>query len=215
MKTAKKYYFSVEGQTEKWYLDWLQEAINRTSAAKYKVQIDSKIQKDPLKRAKSMNVLSKVEITHIFDYESHEEVHATEFKETLDSLKKASQLGKEIKYNLGYSNFTFELWMVLHKADCNASFSHRRQYLDPINRAYNENFENLDQYKHENNFKKLLGAISLQEVKAAIERAKAIMQRNVANGYVLQQYKGYQYYRENPSLSIWQSIEKILKDCGL
>ena len=58
MKTAKKYYFSVEGQTEKWYLDWLQETINSNSAAKYKVYIDSKIQKDPLKRAKSMNVVT-------------------------------------------------------------------------------------------------------------------------------------------------------------
>ena len=62
--------------------------------------------------------------------------------------------------------------MVLHKADCNASYSHRRQYIDPINRAYNERFENLDQYKHENNFKRLLGAISLYEVKATAQRAK-------------------------------------------
>lgn len=33
--------------------------------------------------------------------------------------------------------------------------------------------------------------------------------------YLLQQYKGYKYYRENPALSIWESIEKILKDCNL
>lgn len=29
------------------------------------------------------------------------------------------------------------------------------------------------------------------------------------------QYKGYKYYKENPSLAIWEAIEKILKDCGL
>jgi len=80
MKTTQKYYFSVEGETEKWYLDWLQEKINNEPTAKYKISIDSKIQKSPLKRAKSMNVLSKVEITHLFDYESNEEVHTTQFR---------------------------------------------------------------------------------------------------------------------------------------
>ena len=27
-KTQVKYYFSVEGDTEKWYLDWLEKIIN-------------------------------------------------------------------------------------------------------------------------------------------------------------------------------------------
>jgi hypothetical protein len=133
----------------------------------------------------------------------------------LDLLKETSKLGKQIKYNLGYSNFTFELWMILHKSNCNALLTHRHQYLPLINRAYNENFENLEQYKRESNFKRILRKISLSEVKTAIERSQSIMQRNEENGLVLQQYKGYRYYRENPSLSIWESIQKILKDCDL
>ena len=213
-KTTQKYYFSVEGETEKWYFDWLQEKINSESAAKNKVSIDSKIQ-NPIKRAKSINVLTKTEIIHVFDYESNDEVHTVQFIKTLDSLKGTSKLGKQIKYYPGYSNFTFELWMVLHKAECNAPLVHRRQYLEPINKAYGEKFENLDQYKHEANFKRVLGKISLPEVIAAINRSKVIMQKNMENGLVLQQYKGYQYYRENPALSVWESIEKILKDCEL
>ena len=213
-KTTQKYYFSVEGETEKWYFDWLQEKINSESAAKNKVSIDSKIQ-NPIKRAKSINVLTKTEIIHVFDYESNDEVHTVQFIKTLDSLKGTSKLGKQIKYQPGYSNFTFELWMVLHKAECNAPLVHRRQYLDPINKAYGEKFENLDQYKHEANFKRVLGKISLPEIIAAINRSKAIMQKNVENGLVLQQYKGYRYYKENPALSVWESIEKILKDCEL
>lgn len=156
MKETKKYYFSVEGETEKWYLDWLQDKINAEQKSKYKVSFDSKVQKNPLKRAKSLNVLSPVHITHVFDYESDDEVHTKQFKETLDLLKETSKLGKQIKYSLGYSNFTFELWMVLHKTICNTTFAHRRQYLEPINKAYCENFENLDQYKHEGNFKRYL-----------------------------------------------------------
>lgn len=215
IKTTKKYYFTVEGETEKWYLDWLQEKINNEDSSKYKVAIDSKIQKNPLKRAKSLNVISKVEITHLFDYESDDEVHTTQFRTTLDLMKEASNMGKQIKYNFGYSNFTFELWMILHKINCNASFAHRRQYIDPINTAYSEKFEDLKHYKHEDNFKRLLAKISLREVKDAIGRSKAIMQRNEDNGYVLQQYKKYCYYKENPSLSIWESIEKIIIDCAL
>lgn len=215
MKATKKYYFSVEGETEKFYLDWLQDKINGEPKSKFKVSIDSKIQKNPLKRAKSINVLSAIEITHVYDYESNEEVHTKQFHETLDLLKETSKLGKQIKYKVGYSNFTFELWMVLHKTNCNGSLTHRRQYLEFINRAYNENFPSLGQYKSEANFKRVLGKLSLNEVKKAVERSKDIMIRNADNGLVLQQYKGYEYYRENPSLLIWESIVKILRDCDL
>ena len=32
-KPTNKYYFSVEGETEQWYLKWLQDAINNTEEA--------------------------------------------------------------------------------------------------------------------------------------------------------------------------------------
>jgi uncharacterized SAM-dependent methyltransferase len=105
--------------------------------------------------------------------------------------------------------------MILHKIDCNSSLTHRRNYLAPINRAYNENFEDLDQYKHEANFKRVLNKIALSDVKNAITRSKGIMRRNEENGYTLHQYKGYKYYKENPSLAIWEAIENILNDCEL
>jgi len=28
MKENRKYYFTVEGETEKWYLQWLQDTVN-------------------------------------------------------------------------------------------------------------------------------------------------------------------------------------------
>lgn len=215
MKEHRKYYFTVEGETEQWYLQWLQNQINTEPASIYKVSLDCPIQKNPVKRAKSLIITGKTDITHIFDYESDEDVHTTQFQTALDRMKKAQSLGKEIKYHLGYSNFTFELWMILHRMDCNRSFTHRRQYITPINRAYDENFEDLDQYKHEDNFKRVLGKLTLADVRRAIERAKMVMQRNEECGYVLLQYKRFRYYRENPSLSIWESIENILRECEL
>lgn len=215
LKQTRKYYFSVEGETEQWYLKWLQGLINDATEAEYKVSFDCPVQKNPLKRAKSIVVTGKTDIYHISDYESDEEIHVREFRETMDNMKLAKDLGKQINYKFGYTNLTFDLWIVLHKSNCNGSLAHRRQYLQPINRAYGETFENMDDYKHENNFKRVLSQLTLQNVKDAVERAKQIMSRNADNGYVLQEYKGYRYYKENPSLAIWEVIERVLLDCGL
>lgn len=215
LKQTKKYYFSVEGETEQWYFKWLQNLINETPESEFKVSFDCPVQKNPLKRAKSIVVTGKTDIYHISDYESDDEIHVREFRETMDNMKLAKELGKQINYKFGYTNLTFDLWIVLHNSNCNGSLTHRRLYLQHINRAYNESFENMDEFKHENNFKRVLGQLALQNVRDAIERAKQIMQRNSENGYVLQEYKGYRYYRENPSLAIWEVIERVLVECGL
>ncbi|MBT9776449.1 RloB domain-containing protein [Clostridium sp. MCC353] len=214
-KEKRTYYFSVEGETEKWYLDWLQNAINAAPEATYTVKLDCKIQKNPLARVKRLTILEKTEITHVFDRESEEPFHIKQFQTTLDQMKAAQAIGKSIKYKLGYSNLTFELWIVLHKADCNGPLTHRSQYLIPLNRAYGEKFENLEQYKQADNFKRVLGKLNLEDVRQAVRRAKDIMKRNEDSGYKLQQYKGYNYYKQNPSLSIWETVEKILSECGI
>lgn len=214
-KENRVFYFSVEGETEKWYLEWLQKTINTMPAARYNVKFDIKIQKDPLARAKGLNILGKTEVTHIFDRESEEEIHVKQFQETLDRMKAVRSTGKQIVYELGYSNFAFELWIILHKADCYGTLANRYQYLTPLNRAYGENFESLDQYKHEDNFKRILKTLTIDDVKEAIRRANRIMQNNKEAGYVQQQYKGYKFYKENPALSIGEQIEKIMNVCGL
>jgi len=214
-KKNNTYYFSVEGETEKWYLEWLQRTINATSAALYTVKFDCSIQKDPLKRAKGLVVLGKTEVNHVVDRESEETVHVQQFETMLTRMKEAENLGKSIKYMLGYSNFSFELWVILHKTDCSSQLAHRRQYLNFINQAFSEQFETLDHYKHETNFKRLLSKMTLNDVKEAIRRSEAIMNANQERGYILYQYKGYKYYTENPSLSIWEIVRKILVESGL
>lgn len=214
-KPTNKYYFSVEGETEHWYLKWLQDTINNTEGAACKVSMDCPVKKDPLKHAKSLTVTREIEVYHFFDYESDESIHVQGFQDAMDKMKKAEKLGKQIKYRSGYSNFTFDLWIILHMKNCNAPYAHRKQYITLINQAFGEKFESLDEYKHEDNFKRCLNKMKLSNVIDAIERAKKIMQRNEENGYVLHQYKGYKYYKENPSLSAWEAIEKILSDCKL
>jgi hypothetical protein len=212
-KSAKKYYFSVEGETEQWYLFWLRDLINNTEEAAFKVAIDCKIEKDPLKRAKALTLTGKTDIYHFSDYESDEEYHVKQFTDAMDRMKQAMQLGKQISYKFGYSNFAFDLWIVLHRSDCYGSLGHRKQYLPYINHAFGEHFESMDEYKHEDNFKRCLSQLSLDDVRKAIERSEHIMDENKQRGYVLQRYKGFTYYKENPSLAVWEAIKKILRDC--
>ena len=162
-----------------------------------------------------MVITGKTEVWHISDYESDDPIHVKQFMETMDNMKATKGLGKQISYQFGYSNLTFDLWIILHKAECNGAIAHRKNYLAPLNRAYDEHFENMDEYKHEANFKRCLGKLELTNVIDAVKRAKTIMQRNQDRGYVLQQYKGYKYYKENPSLAVWEVVDNILKDCGL
>ena len=146
----RRYVFTVEGETERWYLEWLQEQLNLCPESKFTVSIVSKVQQSPQKFAKTVNPISTPKVTHICDYESNDAFHVKKFRGILSELKNASSFyGREFRYNLGYSNFTFELWIVLHKQDYGTILTDRKQYLSPINKSFGENFENLDQYKHE------------------------------------------------------------------
>lgn len=212
---TRKYYFTVEGETEQWYLEWLRDRINACTPASYLASFDIAVQKDPLKRAKSLSIIGKTEIWNLSDYESDELAHTKAFLKTMDSMKAAANLGKQITYQFGYSNLTFDLWIILHKADCNGVLADRRLYLAPLNRAYDTRFESMEEYKHEASFKRCLGQLSLEHVRAAIGRAERIMEQRKENGYQPLQYRGYSYYKENPSLSIHTIIKQILHDCKL
>ena len=215
-KEARKFTFTVEGETEKWYLDWLGSQINSHEKAKYKVAIVAKVQQNPSKFAKSQTAFATPTITHICDMESSAPEHIKKFMHTIDQIDKANKLGKKIKYSLGYSNFTFELWISLHKTDCNAPLSHRSQYLQYINRAFGENFEDLDHYKKETNFKHCLSQLTLDDVKSAIAKARNIMENNASDhSKKLVKYKDFAYYQDNPALNIWEAVGKILKECGV
>ncbi len=213
-KLTRKYYFTVEGKTEKWYLDWLSNVINKTEESKYKVSFDCKVEKNPLKRAKSIFNINKVTIWHFSDYESSDEVHTKQFTDTMDNMREAMNLKRGITYKFGYSNFTFDLWIILHKDNCNGPLAHRDMYIERINKAYDEHFESMDQYKEKDNFNKCLKKLKLSYVIKAVNRAKSIMKNN-EEIYYPKHYKGFSYYDENPSLTVWEIIEIILKDCGL
>lgn len=214
-KPNNKYNLSVEGETEKWYFEWLQKEINACSTAACTVSFGNlKIEKDPIKYAKGLIGIGKLTAVHICDKESNDQVHEIQFLNTLKRLKSSRSIGKSLKYDLGYSNYTFDLWIILHKTDSRRYFADRSQYIRTINSVYGENFENMDEYKHERNFRRILSGLNLENAIEAVNRAKNIREHNLAHCQKKLMY-GYDYFDENPDLSIQNFVAKVFKDAGL
>lgn len=214
-KQTLTYYFSVEGETEQWYLEWLEAQINALDEVRFKVSFRVEVQKNPVSYGKKLTIREKTTVWHLSDIEGSSEEQIRAVEGTLSKLKDTKKLGRDIIYKWGYSNLSFDLWMILHKQNCNAEFTDVGKYLPHINRVFDEHFESMKEYKAEANFKRCLGKLSFPEVLTALSRAKTIMQRNERDGYPLTQFKGYRYYIHNPSLDLWQPIETILSNCGL
>lgn len=214
MLETKKYVLTVEGETERWYFLWLKEQINKYAGRNYNASIVPKVQQSPRSFYKGTNAKVTPEAFHICDVESEDSYYIDKFHGILKEMKEA-RLQKNIKYHLGYSNFTFELWMILHKRDCYGPFNDRKQYLVPIQQCFEKKFEDLDHYKREATFKHCLEELTLNDVKSAVKRAKKLALQNAKDGRKVIKYSGYSYYRENPALSINEVVEKILTECGI
>lgn len=214
MLETKKYTLTVEGETEKWYFLWLKDQINKCENRKYNVAIISKVQQSSRSFYKGTNAKVTPEAFHICDVESTKPVHVEKFQSILKEMKEA-KIMKNIKYQLGYSNFTFELWMIFHKKDCFGPLNDRKQYLYPIQQCFGEKFEDLDHYKKEATFKRCLNKLTLDDVKSAIKRSKRLALQNECSGKKVIKYSGYSYFQENPALSINEVVERILTECGV
>lgn len=208
------YNFSVEGETEEAYLKWLQKTINAQDGVTRKVKFNYKVCR-PMKAVKSLNILGRATIWHLFDYESSTTNDQGTFYGVLDEMKNAQKCGKSIQYVSGYINLTFELWLILHKEDCNTPLNSKRAYLNKLNTAYHMNFEDLATFKEASNFQLVLAELKLDDVKDAIRRAVKIENSHITNGDQLKDYRGFKYYEENPATSLGDIFGKILCDCGL
>lgn len=206
-----RFFFSVEGETEKWYLEKLQELINRNEMRSHNAVFKIKRCR-PVSFAKGLAVLDDVKINHFFDYESVEEENG--FRQILGDMDKAENLGKSVKYFPCYSNLSFELWIVLHKTDCRKNLADKKDYLPLINKVFGVKYQGIKEYKEEANFKNLLNSITLEDVKSAVSRAEKIMKDNNENKKAVQ-FRHRKYYQDNPATEVGTAVADILWRCGL
>lgn len=212
LRQSLKYFLSVEGETERWYFEHLQDLVNTSPDARYKLTLRCDIEKSPLDMAKRLTVPkgASIDVWHVFDFESDSEFHRRNFQDALRQMRDASKMGKRIRYLPAYSNFTFDLWMVLHKTNV-VHCGHRDEYLRQINAAYSTRFREMHEYKREANFKGLLSTIGLEDVARAVERAKRMNDATMRNGARVVEHCGFPYCLNNPYTEIYVPVEDMLK----
>lgn len=214
MKESNKYYFSVEGDTEKAYLTWLSKAINSDDTATSRVSFDVRVGTNPVKHVKRLTITGKTIVTHLFDFECNDEDHINRFISTLKNMKEASKVGRTVTYNTGYTNLSFELWLILHKEKCNAPLISTAQYLPLINKIFNCSYQSPSEFKEQNNFECILNTLTLHDVKRAIVRAEEIFAKHQVENNCRTDH-GYKWTKETPALDIHLIIKEILKTAGL
>lgn len=221
-KEARQFNVSVEGiNCETMYFDHLAKLIN-SSEASYKMKLNCK-KMSPISFAKrnSYRPADKygkkfIPYIHIQDIEDYnDEKQLDKFKSLIDDIKTAEK-DYGVMYELGYSNYTFELWMLLHVRDMKHAVSNRYAYLQWINEAFHKDFKDLDEYKKANNFQAILDEyVNLESVFGAINRAEKIVEENSLSGKRKENYKGIEFYHDNPDINVHDVIKLIFEVCGV
>lgn len=224
-KQSLSYNISVEGEVcEDKYFEHLSELINNCATSKYNVKFFIK-KKNPKSFAKSrINLYNQkpkkdegeIKYIHIQDIENYYDSYQLDkFKNLIDEINETKRECKIRSYELGYTNYTFDLWIALHKVNLLTPVSDRYQYYKYINQGYNKNYLHMDDYKSEDEFDSILKQIELVDVIAAIERGKKIRKAHEDNHEHRESYGKFEFYRDNPDLNIHLIIESILKDCEI
>ena len=156
----------------------------------------------------------KIPFIHIQDIEDYyDNFQRAKFYGMIDDMRKAEDMFG-ITYKLGYSNYTFELWMLLHVADVNFAVRDRSSYLGLINRYFHRNYKSIDEFKKQNEFGKILDQfVTLDSVKLAIARAEKIVRNNDLDKKSKDKYSGFTFFRDNPDLSVHTVVQMILEVC--
>lgn len=214
MAERRMYYFSVEGETELRYLMWLQEVLNSAPEVRTPVRFRARVEADPFARAKGLPAYEDVHLVHVCDVESRDEAHVRHFQRVLSRMRAAEAAFPHVTCELAYTNYTFELWILLHKVDMRLPVRGREAYLPLINSAFHERFQGQGQYKREKGFSRILRQLRLEDVMRAVERAEEIEERNELT-QTPTSFAGYSYFPSNPALNVGAVVRDILEESGI
>lgn len=222
-KESRQFNISVEGiNCERMYFEHLARLINSSGENKYNIRLNCK-KASPESFAKRNAHLpvekrgnKNLPFLHIQDIEDYyDDKQKKKFLSLIDEIRKTE---KEygVCYELGYTNYTFELWMLLHVADMTVGVTHRYAYLKGINRYFARNFKTLDEFKSANEFQKILDEyVTLDSVRKAVCRAEQIVNSNYIEKKQKENYKGFQFFCDNPDVNVHNLIKLIFDVCGL
>lgn len=218
---SRQFHMSVEGANcERLYFEHLAKLINSSDLHKYNLKIAPKPM-SPLQYAKrtAYKPVDKrggknLPYIHIQDIEDYYDVEQRQkFYKIIDEMRTAERTFG-ISYRLGYSNYTFELWMLLHVADMTASATNRGAYLQPINQHFKRAYSSLDEFKNAVEFQRLLDEfITLDTVFDAVRRAERIVENNAKQSKNRISYHGVAFYPDNPDVTVHEVVQMIFDVC--
>lgn len=212
MKPNISYHFSVEGNCEKLYLEHLKSLINANNSVKNKVKFHIKVGATPKEFFKEYTYVDN--FAHIWDRE--DDLNESSFLKVIKDIKLYAKSNKTAF--AGYSHLAFELWLILHKMNYQASVVNKRDYLRQINDLYQVNYQSHSELTRELNFQTILSRIDLPDVITAINNAEELrVQRhnNCSPSSFKLKKQEYDYYNTNPDILIHVVIKHILVSCGL
>ena len=224
MKESRLFLISVEGiNCEKMYFEHLAKLINCSDRSTYNLKVTPR-KMSPLEYAKRnafkttgrrqrSKDLPYIHIQDIEDY--YDAFQQKKFFNMIDEMRLAEEKFG-IDYDLGYSNYTFELWMLLHVTDMAYAIQDRHSYLAPINRWFHRKYKDIDEFKNHDEFRKILEEfVTLDSIFQAISRARRIVDNNGKAGKVKETYRGFSFYRDNPDVSVHDVVQMIFDVCGV
>ena len=221
-KESRQFHISVEGiNCEKMYFEHLAKLVNASDRSSYNLKVAPKKMGPlefakrnaykPVDKQKGNKNLPYIHVQDIEDY--YDDFQRKKFYRLIDDMRVAEKKFS-IDYELGYSNYTFELWMLLHVADIRHSVINRKKYLADINRWFHRKFSDLDEFKNAESFQTILDEfVTLDSVKKAIERAEIIVNDNRDEHKEKETYKGFTFYRDNPYISVHEIVKMIFEVC--
>ena len=221
-KESRQFNISVEGiNCEKMYFEHLAKLINSSDRNTYNLKVDprkmspmeyaKRYAHKPMEKRKGNKRIPYIHIQDIEDY--YDEFQRTKFYGMIDEMRTAEgEFG--IIYELGYSNYTFELWMLLHVTDMNHAVQDRHSYLAFVNRWFHRNYTSIDEFKSHDEFQDILNEfVTLDSIRLAIRRAEIIVQNNAEDKKTKERYKGVTFFRENPDVSVHEVVKMIFEVC--
>lgn len=204
---------TCDGETEKWYFEHLQKLINADEKRCKDANFSPIVAQKPFKTSKSKTILYDTPWFHITDTETQRESDIVSFHRILEELNMIKMNKKEAIITLGYSNVSFELWLLLHKICTVQNIENAHGYWENIKVAFQlKKIHSFQDYKKERVFARVLEKINLSDVRFAIRNARSIelQLRQVVNPV---RFCGFEYFADNPSTSLHYVVDEILNQC--
>lgn len=198
----RSYYCACEGQQEEMYLKHIERLLKKPQ----ELVVTFNTTQGSAERLKK--TYTEYDNAALFDYDFKD----IEFRQNINiceqlQRKSRKRNGKNIYH--AYSNVNFDLWLILHKEDFKRPVTSNDAYVADVRRIYKLDSE--ADIKKKAVIERILGNVSLGDVKDAIRRAEQIKARKLESDCFM---VGSVACYDNPDFSLHEFLKIVLKDCG-